>query len=101
MWGVSPRSISRECSATSISAFGFAKRGGAPGWTPHAELLHYEHPADSRGTDGANAVRFDRDIRYLQRRWGKCIENDPSYNPNLSLAHESLSLAWPPRRPFG
>jgi O-antigen biosynthesis protein len=75
--------------------------GWRTGWTPHAELLHYEHPSDSRGTDGANTVRFDRDIRYLQRRWGTCIENDPSYNPNLSLAHESLSLAWPPRRPFG
>ncbi len=75
--------------------------GWRTGWTPHAELFHFELPEDTRGTDGANAIRFDRDIRYLQRRWGQCIENDPSYNPNLSLAHESLSLAWPPRRPFG
>ncbi len=42
-------------------------------------------------------MRFDRDIRYLHQRWGAWIENDPAYSPNLSLAHESLSLAWPPR----
>jgi O-antigen biosynthesis protein len=72
--------------------------GWRTGWSPHAEMLHYELPGDTRGVDGENAVRFDRDIRYLHQRWGKWIENDPSYNPNLSLAHESFSLAWPPRQ---
>jgi O-antigen biosynthesis protein len=75
--------------------------GWRTAWTPHAEMLHFEPPEDGRPIDGASAVRFDRDIRYLHQRWGKWIENDPSYNPNLSLAHESPSLAWPPRRSFG
>jgi glycosyltransferase involved in cell wall biosynthesis len=75
--------------------------GWRTGWTPHAEMIHYERPEDGRGADGANAVRFDRDIRYLHQRWGKWMEDDPSYNPNLTLADETLSLAWPPRRSLG
>jgi GT2 family glycosyltransferase len=72
--------------------------GWRTGWTPHAELIHFEDPNDTRGVDGENAVRFDRDIRLLQRRWSEWVDNDPAYNPNLSVAHETLPLAWPPRR---
>jgi O-antigen biosynthesis protein len=72
--------------------------GWRVGWTPHAEMIHYERPEDSRGADGENAVRFDRDIRYLNQRWREWLQNDPAYNPNLSLAHETFLLAWPPRR---
>ncbi len=72
--------------------------GWRTGWTPHAELIHYEEPSDTRGTEGENAVRFDREIRLLHRSWARWVENDPSYNPNLSLAHESFPLAWPPRQ---
>jgi O-antigen biosynthesis protein len=71
--------------------------GWRTAWTPYAEMIHHERPEDGRAVEGANAIRFDRDIRYLRQRWGKWLENDPGYNPNLSLAHESLSLAWPPR----
>jgi GT2 family glycosyltransferase len=77
-----------------------SEAGWRTGWTPHAEMLHYEPPDVTRGVDGENAVRFDRDIRYLNHRWRSWIENDPGYNPNLSLAHESFPLAWPPRRPL-
>jgi GT2 family glycosyltransferase len=71
--------------------------GWRTGWTPHAEVIHFERPEDSR-IDGENTVRFDRDIRRLHETWGAWVENDPSYNPNLSLAHESMPLAWPPRK---
>jgi GT2 family glycosyltransferase len=74
--------------------------GWRTAWSPYAEMIHFELPEDGRAVDGANAIRFDRDIRYLRRRWGKWVEDDPSYSPNLSLAHESLSLAWPPRRSY-
>jgi GT2 family glycosyltransferase len=72
--------------------------GWRTAWSPYAEMIHHERPEDGRAVEGANAIRFDRDIRYLHQRWGRWLEDDPSYNPNLSLAHESLSLAWPPRR---
>jgi GT2 family glycosyltransferase len=74
--------------------------GWRTAWTPYAEMFHFERPEDGRAVDGANAIRFDRDIRYLRQRWGKWLDNDPAYNPNLSLAHESLSLAWPPRESY-
>ena len=40
---------------------------------------------------------FAREIRYLHARWPSMLERDPAYNPNLSLAHETFPLAWPPR----
>ena len=76
-----------------------SEAGWRTGWTPCAELIHYELPEDSR-PDGENAIRFDRDIRYLNQRWSHWVENDPAYNPNLSLAHEVFLLAWPPRVRF-
>ena len=76
-----------------------SQAGWRTGWTPHAELIHFERPEDSR-LDGENAVRFDRDIRMLHSSWSRWVENDPAYNPNLSLAHESFPLGWPPREPI-
>jgi GT2 family glycosyltransferase len=75
-----------------------SEAGWRTGWTPRAEMLQYENPEESRGVEGRNAVRFDRDVRYLQRRWRRWVEDDPAYNPNLSLAHETFPLAWPPRK---
>jgi glycosyltransferase involved in cell wall biosynthesis len=71
--------------------------GWRTGWAPHAELIRHVSRDEGQPLEGANAVRFDRDIRYLHQRWGAWVENDPAYSPNLSLAHESISLAWPPR----
>jgi len=85
-------------------AFGdtdFCLRLGEAGWrvawTPHAEFIHHEDKDGPREGDGENAVRFAREIRYLHSRWPEHLVGDPAYNPNLSLAHETLPLAWPPR----
>jgi glycosyltransferase involved in cell wall biosynthesis len=74
--------------------------GWRTAWNPHAELIRHVNRDDTGPLEGTDAVRFDRDIRYLRQRWGGWVMNDPAYNPNLSLAHESLSLAWPPRTSF-
>jgi GT2 family glycosyltransferase len=74
--------------------------GWRTGWTPHAELIRHQLHDAGRMVGGADAVRFDRDIRYLRQRWGTWMEDDPAYNSNLTLAHESVSLAWPPRKSF-
>ena len=71
--------------------------GWRVGWTPYAELLHHESPTEPRESQGENAVRLAREIRYLHTRWRSVVEHDPAYNPNLSLAHETFPLAWPPR----
>ncbi len=68
-------------------------------WTPYAELYHLE--SISRGSDASpeNAPRFQDEVHYMKRVWQEVLYNDPCYNPNLTLEHEDLSLASPPRTP--
>ncbi|MGM0695095.1 MAG: glycosyltransferase family 2 protein [Pseudomonadota bacterium] len=61
-------------------------------WTPYAELYHHE--SVSRGADD-NAVkraRANAEAEHMRRTWGKLLDNDPAYNPNLTLVHEDFSL---------
>lgn len=51
-------------------------------WTPDAELYHDE--AESRNS----AIGREADI--FKRRWGSAIENDPYYNPNLTLKYADM-----------
>lgn len=66
-------------------------------WTPYAELFHHE--SLSRGPEDTpeKLARFAREIRYMDRRWGALLKNDPFYSPNLSLQGTDLRLAFPPR----
>jgi GT2 family glycosyltransferase/2-polyprenyl-3-methyl-5-hydroxy-6-metoxy-1,4-benzoquinol methylase len=74
-----------------------AERGETNIWTPYAELYHHE--SYSRGAEDtpAKKARFVGEIHYMQKRWHGVLENDPAYNPNLSLNSENFALAWPPR----
>ncbi len=67
-------------------------------WTPKAKLYHYE--SISRGSDlsGKNHKRFLKEVEFMHKKWGKLLQNDPAYNPNLTLEREDFSLAWPPRK---
>jgi glycosyltransferase involved in cell wall biosynthesis len=69
-------------------------------WTPHAELYHHE-AASSRGAeDREKAQRHcQREADHLRQCWGRLLEQDPAYNPNLTLVRSDFSLAWPPRHP--
>ena len=66
-------------------------------WTPYAELYHAE--SKSRGSDhGPTKIdRFHREMRCVQRRWGRQIAGDPFFSPNLSLKTVRVELAFPPR----
>lgn len=66
-------------------------------WTPYAELYHHE--SATRGFDDTpeKQARSAKEVAYMQQRWGKLLQNDPAYSPNLSLDSEDFSLAWPPR----
>lgn len=66
-------------------------------YCPYAELYHYE--SVSRGFENTpkKFVRFEREIEVMKERWGKKLENDPYYNPNLTLILEDFSFAFPPR----
>jgi GT2 family glycosyltransferase len=51
-------------------------------WTPEAELYH-DGPMASDQLEGMQAENF-------KRRWAKILENDPYYNPNLTIEYEDL-----------
>ncbi len=70
-----------------------ADRGWRTIWTPQARLMHLE--SASRGSDRAAgaADRLGREARAMRERWGDRLAQDPWYNPNLTLADESFTLA--------
>jgi GT2 family glycosyltransferase len=60
--------------------------------TPYAEAYHHE--SKSRGTENTpeKQRRFQKEVIYMKKRWGKLLKNDPYYNPNLTLDKEDFSL---------
>jgi O-antigen biosynthesis protein len=62
-------------------------------WTPYAELYHYESLSRGYETTPEKANRFAAEINYMRTKWGRILENDPFYNPNLSLNPEFFELA--------
>jgi GT2 family glycosyltransferase len=67
-------------------------------YTPYAELVHHE--SKSRGSDfaGPKLCRFLEEQAIVRARWPELLNNDPFYNPNLSLTSTDFDIAWPPRR---
>jgi len=51
-------------------------------YTPHAVLLHHE--SATRGAGGPSD-----DVWLMWRRWHRALQQDPYYNPNLTLDDES------------
>ena len=54
-------------------------------WTPFAELYHFE--SVSRGDDltGQKFIRFQKESAFMRQRWGNYLDEDPYWNPHLSL----------------
>ncbi|MFC0266579.1 glycosyltransferase family 2 protein [Kushneria aurantia] len=61
-------------------------------WTPFAELYHHE--SISRGVDDnpTKRARAKREVDYIRYRWREALQQDPAYNPNLTVAYEDFSL---------
>lgn len=66
-------------------------------YTPYAELYHYESASRGYENTPEKFVRFEKEIENMKRRWGKLLQNDPYYNPNLTLLSEDFVFAFPPR----
>ena len=54
-------------------------------YTPFAELYHHESVSRGPDTDPKKAARFEKEALFMKNRWKYFIEDDPHYNPNLSL----------------
>ncbi|WP_429075559.1 glycosyltransferase family 2 protein [Aeromonas veronii] len=61
-------------------------------WTPYAELYHYE--SISRGAEDSpeKIARFAREVNFMKTKWGKHLELDPFYSPNLTKDREDFSI---------
>ena len=66
-------------------------------WTPYAELYHHELVSRGYENTPEKISRLKEETNYMLSKWGEMLENDPFYNPNLTLKNESYSFAWPPR----
>jgi GT2 family glycosyltransferase len=68
-------------------------------WTPFAELYHLE--SISRGDDltGDKLIRFQKEKTFMRQRWGRLLDLDPYWNPNLSLNSFGRIIARDSRRP--
>ncbi len=66
-------------------------------WTPYARLVHAE--SATRGDDlrPDKRARLQREADFIRQRWGALLDDDPAYNPNLSLDSEAFALAAIPR----
>jgi len=60
-------------------------------WTPFAELYHHESVSRGYEDTPEKQQRFANEVQYMKEKWGDALENDPCYNPNLTLAHEDFS----------
>ena len=65
--------------------------------TPFSRLIHHE--SISRGLDDIpeNAQRYANEKTWMQGQWGFLLNNDPTYNPNLSLESHNFELSRRPR----
>lgn len=59
-------------------------------WTPFAELYHHESASRGPEDTPAKQKRAKNEAAYMRKRWPQFMENDPAFNPNLSLGDK-----WP------
>ena len=66
-------------------------------WTPFAVLRHHESASRGQETTPERIERFGAEIETMRDRWEALLQDDPAYNPNLTLLREDFSFAAPPR----
>lgn len=66
-------------------------------WTPDVVLRHHE--SASRGADDTDArrSRMRTEFERLRSRWADQLDDDPAYNPNLTLHGKAFQLTLVPR----
>lgn len=59
-----------------------------------AEAELYHHESVSRGSDltPEKAIRFRKELAYLQKTWSHVIKRDPYYSENLTLRRENFAI---------
>ncbi|MDQ0890937.1 glycosyltransferase involved in cell wall biosynthesis [Paenibacillus sp. V4I9] len=63
-------------------------------WLPQVKLYHHESKSRGQENTPAKIARFNREIEFMQVRWGDKLLKDSFYNSNLTLDHEDFSLSF-------
>jgi GT2 family glycosyltransferase len=68
-------------------------------WTPHAELYHYNDQANQVSFSNSEQYSsiYKAEHAYMRKIWGKELDEDPFYNPNLSLHNAEFNISHKPR----
>ena len=66
-------------------------------WTPFAELYHHESASRGYEDTPEKQQRFLSEVALMTGRWGKALQQDSAYNPNLTLEGCDFSLSAAPR----
>ena len=67
---------------------------------PYAQLYHHESATRRLGHGSDKYDRFVKEVQWMKNRWTAKLDDDPAYNPYLSLSSQVLpfTLADPPRK---
>lgn len=57
-------------------------------WTPFAELYHHESVSRGYEDTPEKKARFEREVLFMQEKWGDQLKHDPYYHPAFSLVWE-------------
>ena len=68
------------------------KKGYLIVYTPYAVLYHYESLSRGHEDTPEKQRRFLKEIKYMLKKWGQILNNDPYYNPNLSKRSEKFVI---------
>ena len=61
-------------------------------FTPYAELYHHESASRGENNTLAKRALANAEASFMRQKWGRALDADPYYNPNLTLVHEDFSL---------
>ncbi len=64
-------------------------------YDPHVVLTHHESISVGKVEETGRKIDL-HEILYMRETWGKLIDNDPFYNPQLSLFGQGFTLATAP-----
>lgn len=60
--------------------------------TPDAVLFHHESASRGQDADPVRRERFEREVQFMQDRWGTKLQADPHYSPHLTLTRENFGV---------
>ena len=66
-------------------------------YNPFAQFVHHESASRGSDLEGKNRDRLAAEAAIMKERSGALIADDPAYSPNLTLAGDDFSMAWPSR----